>query len=397
MEFNPASPEFRADPYPFYARLRTHDPVHFVEAGEMWVLTRYADVTAALRDDRFSSRRALFDRLLAMAPQGQIPASLTRLMRTMIFMDPPDQARLRTLVSKAFTPRVVEALRPRIEAIVTELLAPHLDAGRLELIADLAFPLPVVVIAELLGMPAEDRGQLKRWSDDLAVLVDRTMLLERLGPAERSAGELEEYLRGLFADRRARPRNDLISGLLSAQEHGEVLSEDELLGTCVLLLAAGHETTVNLIGNGMLALLRHPEELAKLRRDPSLVRSAIEELLRYDIPVQLVHRSVRGEVRIGGKVIRAGQEAVLVLGAANRDPMRFAEPDRLDLARPDNRHLAFGHGLHFCLGAPLARLEGQVAFETLLARLPGLRLVSDRVEWRDGFVLRGLKAVPLAF
>jgi cytochrome P450 len=397
VEFNPWSPDFRADPYPHYTRLRTHDPVHFVEHPGMWVLTRYADVAAVLRDERFSSRRALFERILATLPDGQVPPILSRATRTMLFSDPPDHTRLRNLVNKAFTPRVVEGLRPRLERIVAELIDAVGANGRMDLIEDVALPLPIIAIAELLGVPAADRAMLKQWSDDIAVIVDGTIALDRLEALDRGARGLEVYLRGVFAERRAHPRDDLVSGLVMAREHGDVLSEEELLGTCMLLLVAGHETTVNLIGNGMLALLRHPEAMARLRDDRSLSSAAIEELLRYDSPVQLVTRTAREDLEIGGKRIAKGQEVVLVLGAANRDPARFVEPDRLDLARVDNRHLAFGHGIHFCLGAPLARLEAQITIGALLRRLPRLHLVTAAVEWSDGFVLRGLKALPLAF
>ena len=394
--FNPFTEEFRADPYPELAALRAEDPVHFIAATGMWILSRHADVAAVLRDDaRFSSHRPLFDRIAAMAPEGKPQEFLQRAKQTMLVQDPPDHTRLRNLVTKAFTPRVVENLRPRVNDLLGELLA-TVEGGTMDVIADVAVPLPLYVIMELLGMPPADRPMLKQWSDDLAILVDGTIALDRLGPAERAASALEAYVGELVGARRRAPRADLLSGLIAAQEQGDVLSDEELFSTVAILLVAGHETTTGLIGNGMLALLRNPEAQDQLRSHRVSIRDAVEELARYDSPVQLATRTALTEVVLGGKTIARGQEVVCLIGAANRDPERFADPDRLDLGRPDNRHLAFGHGIHFCLGAPLARVEAQVVCSTLLERFPRLRLVSEHVEWREGFVLRKPRALPVA-
>ncbi len=393
LEFNPFSPEFQADPYPLYRRLRAEDPVHYVELPGLelmglWLLTRHADVTAVLRDERFSARKQLMSIV-------ESSVAVRPLTSSMLVVDPPDHTRMRMLVTKAFTPRVIEGLRPRIQELVDAVLDGVAADGEMDVIRDLAYPLPVTVIAELLGVPAEDRERFKQWSDDVAVLADGTLVLAGLAQAEQSMVALETYLTAVFAERRARPQGDLISALVAAREQEQVLTEAELFATCVLLLVAGNETTTNLIGNGMLALLRNRDQLALLGREPGLIRPAIEELLRYDSPVQLTSRTPMVDVEIGGKLIRAGQEVDLVLGAANRDPAAFVEPDRLDITRADNRHVSFGLGIHFCLGAPLARLEGQIAIQTLVHRFPGVRLATDVTGWRPGLVLHGLKSLPV--
>src|SRR2546430_16784831 len=381
VEFNPFLPEFVEDPYPFYARLRAEDPVHQSPLG-LWVLTRYDDVARVLRDPRFG--RKGFDRLVD-ALFGTEPGR-PGLATSMLFRDPPDHTRLRTLVSKAFTPRVIEGLRPHIQQIVAGLLARVQDEGAMDLTAALAFPLPVIVISEMLGVPAADGDRFRQWSLDVARSLDAIALpvgpevIER-GNAARHA--LADYFRGLIAERRRRPQPDLLTGLIAAEEQGDTLSQAELLATCVLLLVAGHETTVNLIGNGMLALLRHPAELRTLSREPALLPSAVEELLRWDSPVQRTGRITATDVELGGTLIPKGALVSAVLGAANRDPAHFPEPDRLDLARPDNRHLAFGWGIHFCLGAPLARVEAQIAIGALARRLPAPALATDRAAWRE--------------
>jgi len=395
VEFNPFLPEFVADPYPFYARLRSEDPVHQSPMG-LWVLTRYDDVARVLRDPRFG--RKGFDELMD-ARFGAEPGQ-PGLATSMLFRDPPDHTRLRTLVSKAFTPRVIEGLRPHIQQIVDGLLDRVRDARAMDLIADLALPLPVIVISEMLGVPAADRDRFRQWSLDIARSLDAIALpvgpevIERGNAARRA---LVDYFRGLIAERRRRPRADLLTGLIAAEEQGDTLSQPELLATLVLLLVAGHETTVNLIGNGMLALLRHPAEFRKLGAEPALLPSAVEELLRWDSPVQRTGRIAAANVELGDKLIPMGALVLGFVGAANRDPAHFPEPDRLDLARPDNRHLAFGWGIHFCLGAPLARVEGQVAIGALARRLPALALATDRPEWRESSALRGLKALPVTF
>ena len=397
-QFNPFDPEVRANPYPWYHQLRAEDPVHpsdFAPDG-VWVLMRYADSLFALRDQRFSANRRearinqdFYDPEVDVGPLGRA--------QTMLTADPPDHTRLRTLVSKAFTPGAVEAMRPHIQEIVNDLLDKVQDNGRMDVISDLAYPLPVIVIAEMLGVPPQDRGRFKKWSNAIAVTLDPIVAPEALERAQQSAQELAEYFRGVVEERRRNPKHDLISALLAAEEQGDRLSEDDLYATCMLLLIAGNETTTNLIGNGMLALLRHPDQLQKLRDDPSLIESAVEELLRYDSPVQATGRVALEDMEIGGKKIAKGDMLVTHLGAANRDPERFPDPDRLDITRNDNRHLAFGYGLHFCLGAPLARIEGQISLSTILRRFPGLRLETEAPERRETITLRGLKSLPVVF
>jgi cytochrome P450 len=387
--FDPFAPDVLADPYPLYRRLREQDPVHRSPLG-FWVVTRYADVELVLRDPRFG--RGGFEALLD-SQQGRLPPS-------MLFRDPPDHTRLRALVSRAFTPRVVEAMRPHIQAIVDRLLDRVAGARAMDVIADLAYPLPVTVICEMLGVPTEDHERIRQWSADVARSLDAIGPWAAPEVAERgrtSRRALAEYFRGLVAERRRQPQPDLLSSLIAAEERGDRLTEGELLSTCILLFVAGHETTVNLIGNGLLALLRHPDQLALLRGDPTVVPGAVEELLRYDSPVQRTARTTSEDVELGGRVIDKGSMVVAVVGAANRDPARFPEPDRLDVRRADTHHVSFGFGIHYCLGAPLARVEGQVAFATLLRRMPDLALDTDAPEWRESSVLRGLKALPVRF
>ncbi len=397
--FNPLDPAFRADPYPFYDRLRSEDPVH--QAGGRWVISRYADCVSLMRDPRSSSdatksggyARSVVER------GGSKPDKRLLAMRPFLILDPPDHTRLRGLVSKAFTPRVVEGLRPRIQQLVDELLDKAADAGSMEVIEDLAYPLPVTMICELLGVPPEDRSTFKEWSRDLARGQDPP---EVMSPdvAKRSVqamSSLMAFFGDLCKERRKSPRDDLLSALIAAEEEGDRLTEEELLATCVFLLAAGHETTVNLIGNGALALLRHPDQLERLRDDPSLAPSAVEEFLRYDPPTQLAWRTALEEIEIGGRTIGEGQQIILLLAAANRDPDQFSHPERLDIARADNHHLAFGHGIHFCLGAPLARIEGEIALGTLVRRFRGLEVRTEALEYEENIVLRGLRSLPVGF
>jgi len=391
LEFNPYDPAFNADPYPTYHRLRAEDPVHRTTMG-FWILTRYDDVATVLRDARFG--RKGFDELI------RDRFGENTFDQAMLFRDPPDHTRLRALVNKAFTPRVIEEMRAKIQKTVDRLLDGVRDARAMDVIADLAYPLPVSVISEMLGVPAEDRDLFRGWSADIARSLDAIVLptepevVER-GNAARHA--LSSYFRALIAERRRRPQRDLLSDLIAAEEQGDKLSEEELMATILLLFVAGHETTVNLIGNGTLALLRNPNQLEALRRSPALIGGAIEELLRYDAPVQRTGRMPNTDVELGGKRIAKGDLVLSLIGAANRDPAHFAEPDRLDLARADNRHLAFGWGIHFCLGAPLARAEAQAAIGTIARRMPALALATPTPDWREASALRGLKTLPVTF
>ncbi len=388
VQFNPLAPETIEDPYSLYHRLRAEDPVHRTPSG-IWVLSRYDDVALVLRDARFGRRG--FQELISARFGGPGFA------RSMLLQDPPDHTRLRTLVSKAFTPRAIEGLRGRIESMVEALLDAAVDRGEMDLIADLAYPLPASVICEMLGVPLQDRDHLREWSAEIARSLDAVIVADPdvIARANAAGVAIRDYFERLVTERRRAPRADILSGLIAAEEAGDRLSTDELFATVILLFLAGHETTANLIGNGMLALLRHPAELGRLRDDPALIESAVEELLRYDSPVQRVSRLTTADVVIGDRTIPSGSLAIALLAAANRDPAYFPDPDRLDVARRDNRHLAFGSGIHFCLGAPLARLEGRVVFAALLRRCPHLALATDRVEWRQTFALRALNSLPL--
>jgi cytochrome P450 len=393
IEFNPMDPAFVADPYPTYHRLRAEDPVHHSPLG-FWVLTRYEDVVAALRDPRLAKEA------IAAFVAARFGAAVPAVGLSMLDRDPPDHTRLRSLVSKAFTPRVVERLRPRIQQIVDGLLDRAQRTGGMDLIEEFAYPIPVNVICEMLGVPVEDHERFKGWSIDVARGLDSILLpvdseVPRRSMAARTA--LADYFRELIARRRAAPRADMLSDLIAAEEAGDKLTEHELLATCILLLIAGHETTVNLIGNGTLALLRHPDQLQRLRESPALIGSAVEELLRFDGPVQRTARIPSEDITIDGRKIAAGEMVMPFIGAADRDPAQFPDPDRLDITRTDNRHIAFGWGIHFCLGAPLARVEGQIAINTLLRRLPRLALATDAPEFRESLTLRGLKSLPVTF
>jgi cytochrome P450 len=395
IQFNPMAPEFVADPYPTYHRLRAEDPVHHSPLG-FWVLTRYPDVMVMLRDPRLIKEPiAAF-----VAARFGMAAPPPGLGLSMLDRDPPDHTRLRGLVSKAFTPKALEGLRPHIQQIVDDLLAHAVKQGEMDLIEEFAYPLPVRVICEMLGVPVKDHERFKSWGLDIARGLDAIMLPPESEVAQRSVSgrrALAGYFRELIAERRAAPRDDMLSALIAAEEAGDKLNEEELLATCILLLVAGHETTVNLIGNGTLALLRHPDQLRKLRENPGLIGTAVEELLRFDGPVQRTARIPSEDITIGGQTIGKGEMVMPFLGAADRDPTQFPDPDCLDITRADNRHIAFGMGIHFCLGAPLARMEGQIAINTLLARLPKLALATDRPQFRQSLTLRGLQALPVTF
>lgn len=397
IQFNPFTPESQKNPYPQYHTLREAAPVFHSEMLDLWVLSRHADVSLALKDGRFSAdRRKATNQLVAQARRMQEEGPFAQ-ANTMLSADPPEHTRLRGLVSKAFTPRRITAMAPHIQEIVDGLLDDVEDESEFDLIDKLAYPLPVIVIAEMLGIPAEDRDDFKRWSDDIvATLSGPATPPDALERARASAIQMAEYFQAVIAERRKEPQDDLLSALIAAEERGDVLNEQELLATCMLLLAAGNETTTNLIGNGMLALLRNEDQLDKLVADLSLVEPAVEEMLRYDGPVQATARVANDDIDIDGHTIEKGQMLFLLIAAANRDPAVFPEPDTFDITRQDNRHIAFGAGLHFCLGAPLARLEAQIAFRSLLKRRGKPRPVSDKVEYNSNFILRGLTRLPIS-
>jgi cytochrome P450 len=377
--------EFFADPYPTYDDLRG-EPVRWEDELRGWVLTGYAEVAAALADPRVSRGSG--------PREGDL---LTRLLtRMMLFTDPPDHTRLRALGNRAFTPRRVEALRPRIAAIVDAQLA-EVDDGEWDLIEGLAYPLPVILIAEILSLPSADRPLFKRWSDDvIAVAAGVGDDPERRERALRSANALAEYFAGLVSELRAHPNDTLLSGLVEAEEEGSRLSGEELLANAILLLMNGHETTTFAIGNGILALLRHPPELARLRDDPGLIATAVEEILRYDGSVQMRGVGAGDDLELNASEIHAGQTLWLAIGATGRDPRQFPEPNRFDVGRSPNRHLQFGIGAHFCIGAALARAEIQLALAGLLRRFRRIELATDHIDWHEIAVFRGPKTVPLA-
>lgn len=387
------------DPYPVYRRLRSEDPVHWSDLIGAWILTCYDDVKAIANDDRFSSARAQYfmDQLPDGAQERMRPLG-HQLALWLIHLDPPDHTRVRSLVHKAFVPRVVEGLRGHIHLIVDELLDGVQEAGAMEVLGDFAYPLTAAVIAELLGIPATDRTLFRQWSDNINGFVGAAhVTTKRAELAQKSMLELMQYLHHLLLQRRRYPRNDFMSSLIAVEEQGDKLDEQELLALCVLLLFAGHETTANFIGNALLALLRNSEQMQKLRQDPVLITGAVEELLRYDSSVQRIGRVATADVDICGKQIRQGEFIAAMIGAANRDPTHCAEPDKLDIERRHNNHLSFGYGKHYCIGAPLARLESEIAINTILARFPLLRLQTEKVEWYDNFGQRFLRALPVVF
>jgi cytochrome P450 len=392
-------PEYAANPYPLYHMLREHDPVFWDEAAQRWVLTRYTDAVTALRDPRLSAAR--FIASMDWVPDAMLDMlgpPIRALTRQILFLDPPDHTRLRSLMVKAFTPRIVEAMRSHIQHIVDDLLDKVLPNGQMELIHDFAYPLPAIVIAEMLGVPPEDHQQFTRWTGNFgSILESNDLSLEQAIKAFLGVSEFMDYFRAIIAQRRIEPGDDLIQAFLNAEEGGHMLSEEELLGNCVLLLAAGHGTTTHLIGNGLLALLQHPHQYQLLKDNPNLISLAAMELLRYDGPVQATARHVSEDITIDGKHITAGQRVIISLGAANRDPAQFSEPDTLNLYRQENRHLAFGHGIHYCLGAPLARLEAEIAFNTLLRRLQQPQVNMNEVDWASGMIFRGLNKLPIVF
>ena len=418
--------EIRTNPYPFYEQLRNHDPVHWDEELGFWVLSRYADIDSLYTDDRFSRAQGLmrgFQRLSESERQVVEPVYHS-FSKTVFYADPPYHTHLRGLMNHAFTPRRVERLRPYIQRTVDELLETAQSKGMtIDVIRDLAYPLPVMVIAELLGLPVSDRDRFKRWSDDLFAILGtvRHKPSELLERAAQSLNEMADYVKDLSRKRRESPQDDLLTALLSVTEeedlacphpHGSsmphgtrertrdradssILTEEELVSNINILLSTGHETTTHLIGNGLLALLLHPEQMRSLQLESSLLDSAIEEMLRYDNPVQITYRSALEDAEIKGKLIRKGDLVNSILGSANRDPQRFSNPDRFDITRNEGRHLGFGIGIHFCIGAPLVRLEAEIVFETILRRFPKISLATESLEWQEHPIFRGLKSLPV--
>jgi len=389
-------PSVVVDPYPLYCRLQTDDPVHWDHYLRAWVVSRYTDVLTVLQ--RCSAQRQPSPEQLTALGLSELNPVAQVLVRQMLFLDPPAHTRVRTLAAAAFTPARVAALRAHIQEITDGLIDAVLPAGRMDVIADLADALPATVTAELMGVPVEDREQLKTWSKDFS---------EMLGNFQHNPGratlmlstvdDMTSYFKAQIREQRSTPREGVLHALMTAEVDGDRLSEEEVIANAIITMTGGQETTTNLIGNGLLSLLRHPDELERLRADLSLLPSAVEELLRYESPIQYTARLASADLELGGTVVRKRQAIIAVLGAANRDPERFADPDRLDLSRQDNRHLAFGWAAHFCFGAPLARVEAQVALATLLRRLKHLALDPVPLVWRRNAGFRGLETLPVSF
>ena len=395
LGFDPSDPDFVADPYPAYGRLRGSTPIMYDSATDHWLLTRFSDVGSLLRDRRFGRTYlhvATHEEMGREPPPSSLDPFWHLVSHGILDMEPPDHTRVRRLVSKAFTPRMVESMREPVQQLTDDLVDAVAGTGEFDLLPMIAEPLPVAVIAELLGIPRRDRQLLRPWSADICRMYELHPSDDDARVAVAASVEFTEYLRTLSRERRADPTGDLISEMALVVDDGERLTESELIGTCVLLLNAGHEATVNVTGNGWWALFRNPGSLARLRDDPGLVGSAIEELMRWDTPLQLFERWVLEDVDLHGVRVPRGAELGLVFGSANRDPATFERPDELQLDREPNPHLTFGAGVHFCLGAPLARLELQTSFATVLRRLPDLELVEEP-RWKPGYIIRGLAAL----
>jgi cytochrome P450 len=395
-----SSESFFADPYSTYARLREEDPVHWCEPWGQWVVTRFDDVLAVNKDPQHFSSAGWEKKFIKQLPPElqQLPHMQRHYGTKVLSMtDPPEHTRLRRLVVRSFTPRVLEALRPAIEQLVDDLLTEAEGAESMDAIAEFAYPLPAIVIGRLLGAPEEGRERFMRWSKTIVDFVGTGHADEARARAnEETLAEFRAFLEPLIEDRRARPQEDLISILASTDELGERLTDDEIVSTCIVLLFAGHETTANLIGNGLLALLKNPDQLELLRAEPERMPAAVEELLRYDSPVQRNRRLAMGDMTFGGKQIAGGDSVLVFMGSANRDAARFADPDALDITRAPNPHMAFGHGIHFCAGAALTRLEAPIALRALLDRFPNVRLADGfRERWHRNITFRGLQSLEL--
>ncbi|MCP3769573.1 cytochrome P450 [Streptomyces sp. MAR25Y5] len=398
LAFDPWDPAFLADPYPAYAELRERGRVHWFEPTNQWLVPHHADVSALLRDRRLGrtyQHRFTHEEFGRTAPPPEQEPFHTLNDHGMLDLEPPDHTRIRRLVSKAFTPRTVERLKPYVEGLAGDLVAALVDAGGGDLLTDVAEPLPVAVIAEMLGIPESDRAPLRPWSADICGMYELNPSRETAERAVRASVEFTEYLRELIAHRRAHPGDDLVSGLIAAHdEDDDRLTEQEMISTCVLLLNAGHEATVNSTVNGWAALFRNPGQLAALRADHSLVPTAVEELMRYDTPLQLFERWVLDDIEIDGTVIPRGAEIAMLFGSANHDPAVFADPARLDLTRADNPHISFSAGIHYCIGAPLARIELAASMTALLEKAPTLR-PAEEPKRKPNFVIRGLEGLAV--
>ncbi len=397
------SPEALSDPYAYFSRLRLLDPIHWNPLWQGWIITRYNDVAAVLLDhQRFSSdRMAYLEAHASEAKKRALKTYRSLLSRWLVYLDPPDHTRLRLLYQQAaFTPRQLAAWRPKVQAIVDDLLGQIAVGTPVDFVQAFAFPLPVLVISEILGFPPEDRERVRNWTQEVALAVLLALHLdstERWARVERAAEEFGEYARALIRSRKREPRDDLLTAMVQAEHRGEFLNEDEVVANTVLLMIAGHETTSNLLANGLLVFIRHPDEINLLRRAPHLIGPAIEECLRYDPPVKAIVRWAQQDLEMDGRAIRMGEKLLLALASANRDPQQLPDPDRFDITRgtTPQQHTAFAIGVHYCLGAPLARLEAEVAFATLFRRFHRVELITDRLEYRPMVITRSLVALPV--
>ena len=392
---------FFENPYPIYKALREREPIHWNAFMNNWIVTRFDDVQAMFQDRRFVSAPIMSDSKPPTLPADDVKAMQSVVIYLRMFMqgmDPPLHTRQRQLIHKAFTPRMIERMRERTQVIVNELLDAVEEKGQFDLIADLAYPLPSTIIFEMLGIPSELREPIKASSETIAKFV--SLVKPEPGQFQHMAASLQvvvDLLKPIIAERRSHPQNDLLSLMVQVEENGEKLSEQELIILVTMLLFAGHETTTNLIGNGILALLRHHKQFEQLTSDLSLVSQTVEEMLRYDPPVQMIPRYVNEDMEFSGKAMHRGERVMLGLAASGHDPEHFSDPDRFDITRKPERNLSFGYGIHFCIGAPLARLESQIAVTELVKRFPDLQLTDNPIEWRFNITMRGLKALPLAF
>lgn len=397
VDYRPEDPAFLANPFPLLRRLQDEDPCHWSARLKAWIVTRYEDVRdICLQPDMSSDRLRPFFAAIP-SPEAQRIADIIRYLSLwMVFRDPPEHTRLRRLTSRVFHVKSMHAMRPRIEALMQWLFDAIGGRREFDFIADFAGPLPALVIMDMLGVPRDELPRVKRLSDDMALFIGSSrMSPEKYDIAQAATREMADFFRGMIAARRAKPRQDLLSELVHLQDGEDRLTQDELVATCTLLLFAGHETTTNHLANGLLGLMRFPQELRKLREDPTLAPAAVEELLRYDGPNGVQVRIVGEDRQLHGKALKAGERVFIQLNAANRDPRAYADPDRVDLARNGPPHLAFGFGAHICLGFPLARLEGQIALPAVLARWPELEPAQERYEWLNSMVFRGMKAMPV--
>ncbi len=394
--FHLLDPETRANPYPLYHRLREHDPVHWDPYLHAWIVTRYDDVVTVLQ--RYSAARSPTPEQLTALGLSELNPIAQVMVRQMLFMDPPGHTRLRALAAAAFTPARVERLRQHIQEITDALIDKVLPACRMDVIADIANLLPATVTAELMGVPVEDRDQLKQWSIDFSEMLGNFQ--HNPGRTRRMLEVVENmtsYYRARIREQEVQPRAGVLHALMTAEIDGDRLTEEEVIANAIITMTGGQETTTNLIGNGLLSLLQNPEQMALLRANPSLLPGAVEELLRHESPIQYTTRLAPDDVELGGKRIRKRQAVIAVLGAANHDPARFPDPERLDITRKDNRHLAFGYASHYCFGAPLARVEAQIAFSSIFRRMKDLRLEPEPLVWRHNMIFRGLERLPVTF